>query len=81
MHELVSVNKVVKSCEPLVLKANLFQIPLALLHNSLSCIISSVILLNNSFVNELVGFLFGECYVSIIAWIIAMSLSCGFLLL
>ena len=73
MHVLVCVHKVVHSCEPLLLKANLFQIPLALLHDPLGSVISSVILLNNSLVSEFISFQFGEWYEPIGAWIIAMS--------
>lgn len=79
MHDLVCLNKVVQSCKPLALKANIFHIPLALLHDPLGCVISSVILLNYIFVSELVSFQFGEFYVPITVWIIAMSESCGFL--
>lgn len=71
MHDLVCLNKAVQLCKPLVLKANIFHIPL--LHDPLGCVISSVILLNYSFVSELVSFQFGEFYVPITAWIIAMS--------
>lgn len=48
VHDLVCVHKVIQSCEPLLLKANLFKIPLALLHNPLGHVVFSVVLLNNS---------------------------------